>query len=510
MRLPTDNQGFSIPAVVAILVGVLLAMVLGAAAGNQDVVRLVLIALPVGGVFWVLFGCKIWWLPLFFFVTLGGNFFLGFKIYVHELAVLMALAPLTAAFLMRGGKIPKQGTGYEKIVFLLLLYVSAHMMVCLSWNRLEGLGGTGNVVRRYADAIWPIAILLPILLYANFQQIRWVLNLILAAAIIRVLIGLSAVWLGREELIYIPVIKYLPPDGGSAKDLRGAGPTLVSIALVFFYMWKGMIPKMACLWLVALGSYATLLGGSRLAVVSLFLLLGMALVLYKQWFAMLTLGAIGLIAVMLINISPESLYSLPENARRAASGLVFDDRTSEDLGQTGLSNQWHTRLAEEGWKSWTESILTILVGRGVMPFDERAWGFTGGGEALFEGMITMAIRTSRFEKGIWDVLCTFGIVGLALFGACLFRVVRFLLPVLMRDRIASPAHGLGFIGLYLCLQWLLFFWIGGSFPSYAIMMGFIAMAAIKRQEGTKESQAALQAETSPGESDVPALISTNS
>lgn len=481
----TDSRAFALPIVISILAGVLLAIFFGNIVGSENFFILMLIGLAAAGSLWVVFGQKVWWVPLFFFVALGGNFYFGFKIYLHEVAVLFALAPLIFVFCLTSGRVRYRATGYEKPVFLLCLYICIHLLACLIWNKVNGLGGTGSVVRRYADALWPIVILLPVLLYADLKFLRWALRLMLLGAAIRVGIGLTAVFSGREEMIYIPLINYLPPGGGAAGDLRGAGSALTGAALVFFCLSRSLFVRAAMAPLMLVGAYSTFLGGSRLALVGLAGTFFLALMIYRKWVAMLGLAAISLVAIILVNASPETLYGLPESARRAVSGFIINDATSEALGETSQSNLWHERLAREGWNSWTENVGTILFGRGVRPFEEGAWYVFGTNDLMFEARVEQAIQTSRFEKGLWDTLCTFGVVGFALFCICIFRICSGLFPILLKRRISSPPLGLAFLAVSGCLTWLLLCWIGGSFPSYPILLGFVAMAALREEERGK-------------------------
>ncbi len=47
---------------------------------------------------------------------------------------------------------------------------------------------------------------------------------------------------------------------------------------------------------------------------------------------------------------------MPDNARRTATGLLFLTGKNASGGRrsTDVSDRWHARLMEEGWKSWTQ------------------------------------------------------------------------------------------------------------------------------------------------------------
>ncbi len=477
MKFESRISPVHIVLILATLAGLAFAFYFAMAIGQGQHYQLIALAILCVGLTWAIGGSKIWWLPIFFFPSLGGLVYVGFKIYVQELAVILCIIPLTLALTTNRFALNVRRHGVQQIVILLLVYLSLHYLGCISYTKIQGLGGLGNISRRYADAIWPILFLLPFLYFGDSRFLKWAMRLMYFAFIVRAAIAFYGIYTGVEGMMYIPMINYVLPSGGTYADLRVSGPMLVSLGIVYFCLHKRFIPRVFNLGIIAIGSWGTLMGSSRLIMVSLIFLFGLSFLIYRKWGLIMGLLSIALIAILLINSAPEILYDLPSSARRAATAFMLDRAAAADAGETEASDEWHARLITEGWKSWTENLGTFLFGRGVGAFQEDSW-FNAAGQQEFEGMIVAAVATSRFEKGLWDTLCTFGLIGLVLYMIALVAAVRQLLRALFRQRISSIPLGLAFIASFQCLNWVLLCWIGGTFPSMPIMLAVIAKIAL--------------------------------
>ena len=335
------------------------------------------------------------------------------------------------------------------------------------------------------DAIWPFLVFLPFLLVGNTKYTPWVLHLLAGATLLRFGFGTYSAIKGTDsEGLFSPGLTFYPAGGASAQDLRVSGSALVTVALCYFCIYRSFLLKMALIPVIAAGMWGTFLGGGRITIVVLFGLFGFLFLIYKKYGLLLILTVSFLVGAIAINTSPYSLYSLPDSVRRATSAFIIDRRLAADIADARASDEWHERLMKEGWNSWTDNALTILFGRGVKPFDENAWM---NGEN-FEGMIDMAIQTSRFEKGLWDVLCTFGLVGLVLYSALLWKIISHCTPILFREKIKTPVHAIMFIAVYQCVTWFLLCWIYDSFPSGQLLIGIVAMVAVHDMKRARNLQ----------------------
>lgn len=467
------------------LVGLALALFVGVAVAEGQYLGMGLFAAAILLMIWAVWGQDIWWMPIFFFMTLGGMFVFGFKIYSHEIAVLVCFLPMILALAMRKSLLRSRITELPLVLVLLLVYLGSHYLAVIGYHQVNGLDGFGNITRRYMDAIWPLLILVPFLWLGNTSKLKWVLPLIGIAALVRFALGFTIAQFEVTELIYVPGINFVPAAGGNMQDLRNSGSTLAMVAICYFCLTRSLLLRSLLLVILGVAVYGTFLGGGRITVVVVSGMFGFILLIYRNyaflsmWFSAVLMGAI------FLNAFPDVLFGAHDKIRRAASAFIIDRDEAADLGDTSLSDEWHSRLQEAGWQSWTETPWTILFGRGTTKFEERAWQEGQN----FEGMVEMATLTSRFEKGLWNVLATFGLVGMTLYTILLVQIIRICTPILFRDRIASPVHAIMFMAVYGCITWFLLCWIAGDFPSTQLLLGIVAVVAANDLKLRKQAPA---------------------
>lgn len=451
---------------------IILAFYAGNAISEEKYVELFFALCGIGIFFWAVFGYNYWWIPMFFFLGLGGFFYFGFKIYMHEIALLICLAPLAFVFIFQEVKQKRERYHVPILVWLLFGYLILHFIGMYIYYKFENLQGWGNIMRRYMDALWPFFIVIPYIYYGKSKYISWAIFLFFIATIIRFTLNFGFYLTEREEFIYIPGINYVPPDAGGFTDLRYSGTFLASLAFCYFKMSKNPLVKLIFFPLIILGFVGTALGGGRIAMLALTGLFGFACIIYRTYWMIISWFFALLIFTFLVNINTEFLYKLPDQARRAASAFILDRDLAADIGKTRSSDEFHAILQNAGFKTWTENLFNFFFGRGTRRFEESARY-----EDPMIGMVDMAIQTSRFEKGLWDVLVTFGLIGFILYSLVMIQIIRTCYPVLVRDKIKTPLHAMMFIAVYWSIFWFLICWIGGSFPSNNIFFGVIAQVA---------------------------------
>lgn len=473
-------EGNKIFAAVVGLLGLVAALFFGFNIADGRHFELIVVAAAVMAVVWTIVGQRIWWLPMFLAMSLGGFFYLGFRIYSVEAAVLVCVLPLVLAWAIK-----KHGTPIMPIPWVLIIlfgYLCLHYISLVTYNQVSGEGGLGNITRRYATALYPFFVLIPFFWTANLRYLPWVLHLVAIGTLIRFSLAFAFVFTERTEFTYVPIINFVPPSGATAHDLRFSGSMLATVAICYFCLSRNFIVKILLSLVILVAIWGTFLGGGRVTIVLLFGLFGFAFLVYKNYPALAVWAAGVFTLILFVNSNPHTLYSFHPQIMRAGSAMLLDREMAAQMVGVSKSDEWHARLQEAGWESWTESFLTILVGRGVGRFEERAWL---EGEN-FEGMVEMATVTSRFEKGLWDVLATFGIVGFALYTVLLWKVLRECIPILFRERISSPTHAILFIASYSCLSWFLLCWLTGSFPSPQVLFGVVALAGAHQIRIEKE------------------------
>lgn len=466
---------------ITILSGLALAGFFGLNIAHENYTQLAFVAIGACIVAWAMIGRKTWWLPIFFFLYLGGHFFYGFKIYASELAVLVCLLPLVVTLAMKREHFKNRNFGVPHSVTILFFYLCLSFLVCVIHNRMNSIGGVGGVSRVYLSAIFPFFILIPFMLVGHTKYIKWALLLVAVATVIRFSIGMYTAFYGDEDtILFIPGINFVPSGGFGMNDLRGSGSTLVAVAICYFCLTKNPILRFGLFLIMVLGGYGTFLGGGRVTIVLSLMLFAFAFLIYRRYGAMLLFAALLLVSTVALNSFPEVLHEFPKTVAKAATVFLIDRDLAQDTAASKASDEWHFRLMQEGYKAWTENAFTIFFGKGTRPFDVRAWG--GGKD--FEGMIEMAVATNRYESSLWTILATFGLVGFTLYIIVLCKIMFTIIPVLLREKIRTPDHAIMFLAAFQCISWFLLCWISGGFPSTEILFGVVAMVAahdMKRQ-----------------------------
>ncbi|MCX7712690.1 MAG: hypothetical protein N2035_03350 [Chthoniobacterales bacterium] len=468
---------------IVFFISITFALYSGVLISEEKYVELLLISSCIIVFLWMVFGYEYWWLPMFFFLGLGGFFYFGFKVYLHEIAVLISVLPLVFVIVFHEIKNKRERYKIPFLLWLLFGYLTVHLIGMFIYYKLEGLTGWGNIMRRYMDALWPFLILVPFIYYGKTKYISWALHLFFLAIIIRFFLGFAFYLTEREEFVYVPGINYVLPDAGMFTDLRFSGSMLAILSFCYFIIYKSIMSRILFFILILLGIVGTMFGGGRIAFVTLTGFFLFACFVYRKYWLLGVWFAAMILFVILINSNLELLYSLKPQARRALTGLLLNRELAQEVGQTYASDEWHAALQKAGFEAWTQDFFTFVFGRGTRRFEEAARY-----EDPMLGLLDMAIVTSRFEKGLWNVLVTFGLVGLVFYSLVLLQVIKYCLPILLRDRIQTPLHAMMFLGVYLTIFWFLLCWISGDFPSLPIFFGVISMIAANEYNLIKEKQ----------------------
>ena len=96
---PIDVQRLHLLLVGIILTGLTLYVATQAMHGGTYPVISALVL--VGAIMWSVMGKSAWWVPIPLATALGGLLWVGFRIYTHELAIVLALSSLIPAIAMR-------------------------------------------------------------------------------------------------------------------------------------------------------------------------------------------------------------------------------------------------------------------------------------------------------------------------------------------------------------------------------------------------------------------------
>jgi hypothetical protein len=453
---------------------------------NDDAPRAAInTTVAVAAVGWIVAARSRWWAVFPAFVAFGGIFFVGFKLRLHELGLVICGAALLPHLIGRFTERLQHRRPLPAAFVLLCGYIVLHALYSFARFKLDGGGGgTGNMARSYMNALWPLIFGF---LFYTFGESRWcrlALNLLLLGAFLRVVVGLLRAF--DVPFWYIPGLNFVAlgaAEGmGGTNDLRTSGFLLGTAALAASLVPQGSIARLLKLFLFALGAGALVLGGGRVLFVSFGLVILLTLLLYRQFLALAAFALAGISLVYVLNTDLHRLDFLPDNIKRTLSVLVISEQRSSFAGLTTLSDEYHERLGEEGLQRWSQHPGTIVFGNPIKPIDSDYGQQSTVYQVTLQRLVDNAARTGSYESALWSVLAVFGVIGALLWTWLTLRLTRGFIPRLWRERIASPYHAI----LYLCLvQFAVlagFCWISGSYPGLELALAFIGRGAIEDHE----------------------------
>ncbi|MEM9446246.1 MAG: hypothetical protein AAGA18_12950 [Verrucomicrobiota bacterium] len=424
---------------------------------------------------------------------MGGAFYVGFKLYVHELMLAVCLLPLIANVALKKESAMLLRTRIPPSIILIAFYIFAHWFICVAYNKISDYGGVGQVSRQYMNAGWPFILFFAFYLFGKTKYLKTALILMFVTYMLRFAAGIyffvqqggfdsTNIFTEVRQTVYIPLINYIPKVG-NADDLRITSISLASIAMAYFSFSKNFFSKLFSFMIVSACFVGCLLGGGRAA-----LLIFLILVLYWNFITknvpfLILSGVIGGSALVYINLDPYSIEALPDKMQRAVSAFVVTEDNLSIKRGISQSDEFHKRLREEGWERATENFASILFGHGIRPFDETAWFDQTRDDVTKKS--EQAKLTGRYEKGFFTVVATLGFVGFALYLNILRYLIWDIIKSLWRNNIRDTQHIFYFLATFSIISWLITMFITGGFPSEEIMLGLFARVAFEDSRRAK-------------------------
>jgi hypothetical protein len=465
-----------------VLAGLVLAIFFGLSVSEASYTQLIFITSGVALAVWVVVARDRWWLPFPVAVAMGGFFYFGFRIFIHELMLAACLLPLIVNIATRKEIMTPFRQKIPPSVILLAFFMFSHWMICLIYNQVAGFGGAGSTTRQYMNAAWPLIIFFAFYLFGNSRHLRTALLCMYFVYLGRFLLGLyiyltsteAGIFEAGRTLIYIPFINYVP-SAGHADDLRGSTIGLAALSLAYGSMSRNGLLKLFHYTMTAAAVGANLLGGGRAYFAICMLLVSFWALVNRKMLPIVLFGTLISGLLILINLRPEIIETLDLKVQRTLSGFIVTTDTLDIQKATAASDDFHKTLREAGYRRWTENLRSILVGHGVRPFDESGWSDRTRDDVT--RFSEQAMLTGRYEKGLWTVLATFGAVGFVLY----LNVMRFLVfdaaRLLWKNRIRDTEHAFYFLATFGIVSWIVTLNITGGFPSQELMMGLFAKVA---------------------------------
>jgi hypothetical protein len=433
-----------------------------------------------------------WWVPVPASFAAGGVMYFGFKLYAHEVTLLLCSMPLLFAVALRYRSFYQ----YRKILpwtfYLLGIYLLAHLGWSLAASRITGEGGTGNILRHYSWALWPLIFSFLFVWFGSIRYLKVALLLLLGAYLLRVVVTILTDQIGG--FFYIPFINYVLPGStpGEMDDLRVSGLGLAAFAIIFAMIAKQWRSKAFFLGLLGLGFLALLLGGGRVSIAMGLLLPAFAALASKRFTLIFGAGAVGVLIIAMLNLNPALLDKMDGRIQRTLSVFVIEKGAVQAHADTAMSNYWHERLRTIALDRWLDNTVSFFCGNRVRKFDAELLFIYGQQEWSFERAVEQAADVGAYETGWFSVLANAGLLGLACYLGLLIQLGYRVITYIMRRGVNDIVGATCFVSLFFTSMWLLFGWTFGAYPSFEIMLLLLANVAIYDQ-ARQEAQSAAAA-----------------
>ena len=479
---PIDVARLNLLLVGLLLTGLALYVVVQTMRGGTN--ALVTATVLIGGVIWMVAGRRIWWMPIPIAVSIGGLVWVGFRIYTHELALMMTMVALLPALAINRWAMEQHRPALPWYVYALPAYLLAHLVASFIINRYLGGSSYGNILRTYMGALWPLIFLIALYHYGDSRWVRITITLVYVSLLVRVVIGLYSYYFPGYFLFRGFNAIFLLSEYG-ATELRDAPLRLLIMTLALTSAAKRPGATVLHL-LVAILSVWLLLMGSGRVTVGMLGLVPIFWLLIQRKFGLLFLFLITASSiVVLLNLNPGILDTLPRGQQRALSILIFGDILDIQARLEG-SNYWHQELFRIGKERWLNSPISFLFGNRVHPFD-----LMGSITRDFHFGLQVAANVARYERSLWTVLATTGLVGGLLYVFSFIHLLRAPFRELIRHRIADPTHAVYFFALAHTALFFLFSPFHGSFPGTELMWGALAFVLYQDKRAAEPNAAAV-------------------
>ena len=425
-------------------------------------VSFVIIAIAV--LIWSFRGGKNWWMAFVVMTSLGGVFWVGFTIYPSEIGLLLAVAALFFAVVIKGKDLSQDRPRISWAFSLLILYFILHMLASLYTAKVGLMNGGGSIIRTYSTGM---TFLVFGWLYYRFgptKNIKNVFIIILIVNSIRIGFGLYAYFFNYTSSLSGPGWAFL----GMSADLRTSALYQIYAGIVIFYLIKKRNLRIGFLLLIVISFFIVFLGQGRVAVLEAMLAISLWVMIEKKYGLLIFILSIFLFLFVLVNTK---IYEdLPYEIQRAVSFMVLNKNKIYSY-YPFASDQWHFDLFKTGFDNWSNSTYSLFFGNRIDPSD--VWRL---GSFDFYTQVKIASAMARYESSLWTVLATIGIIGISLYVWIFSFLLRYIIPIVKRDGIKSFNHAVYAAATISFLLMILLGWIRGGFPDYEIMLGVMGKA----------------------------------
>jgi hypothetical protein len=465
------------------------------------------------GVIWAVLGRTAWWIPAFALSFLGGYVNVGFKIYPYEIGLTLSLAAVASVVVTHphrlAGRPPLDWSFY-----LLVGYMVLHMAVSCYLATAAGMPGVGTIVRQYVIGLWALVFAALFWAYGDLRHLRIALGAATVFCVIRTALGVLALYTPEAATPEANgFFAQQPAAGLIGTDLRTAAPLLMALLTVWFYQRTRVFTRAVIGLAYVAAIWLTLLGGSRVAALGVFITPLIWAAAQRQRTGLLAETVVVASLLVAINYSAGFYFRLPDGVRRSLSTFVVnhDVRALEEQATsshaitskgdttptsniaskpdtTSSSDSWHRTLLRAGFKRWTADLASLAFGNRV-----EGWHEEYAKLLTLEDMADVAARLSAYENAFFTVTATLGLVGLLLFVRPVYWLYRPFAREILRRGIQSPGDAWALVAVQSLVVYVGLSWIAGGYPSAQIVLG--SLAAVSWCERGRASQSTFLAST---------------
>jgi len=452
------------------ILGIFIAVIIGAVFFNFFITRMENYNLPFGAalgvifaITWVLGSGKYWWLFFPLLAFWGGVFWVGFKVYPDEIGVLVVAAALILAMIKGHHAIMQDRSPISWAFPLLILYFILHMSISLYTAKLDLLSGGGSIIRVYAGGLTYLVFSWLYYKFGTSKYVKAAIIIIFTVVTVRIIISLF--------YFYQPTLYNFSEDNliwlYPSVDLRGSALYQIVFSIILFYLFKSRLMKTIMVIFIILMLVLVLVGQGRVSVAMAFSAVILWMLLAKKIRLLIYLLPVLFVSIIIVYSKMHLLSDLPLEMQRSLS--FIPGLKSQLIYSTEGSNIWHFDLLHLGFKRWTFDFTSFLFGNCIDPV-----GVYQFPKLDYFVKLQIAAGTARYECTLWMVLATLGIVGTSLY-IWIFRFLfRDIIPIVRRDGIIGFNHAVYAAAIICLLLMILFGWIRGGFPTIELLLGVMA------------------------------------
>lgn len=465
---------------VAIVAGLLLAILLGYLGASGDVESLILAAVWITAIAIIVFVRDYWWSPALIITALSFHTLaLGFAMTGLEIGVIILFLTFPVKIAMKTLRpvTPALPLGFS--FWSLLVFISFHCLIILFYSKIEGVQ-LKNILKAYYQVITPIVFYGLLLRYCEPRTVRPTAVAIFMTTLAVSIVSIPIIFLNLPlgVLTTLKISVDWVNSAGAAALFRYTGPFLLMATLAWWPVAKSSKTKLFLLGSLALGIFGTLLSGGRLSFVEC-LVAGLVFSILRKKIWISVLFALFLLCVsLLISANPRILYLFPDIIHRTLLPLELTGEVTEIKEKNAGSDKWHHDLLVRSLDYWFADTNSIFFGHGYKSWDDS---IDTDPEYLAnpELMILNAIEMGRTENMFSSITNIFGATGLVLYALFMLNLAWMLWRAMRASPLGSSARALcEFSLINLGLQ-IFFAPVVGSTPSLNIIYWGLGLLAAR-------------------------------